>query len=663
MSVVQPIPRIALTWLLVAQVLVILPHLLHLPIWIAALWMLCAGWRVQVFRMRARYPSRLVRIGLLLATAGAVFFSRGTLIGVEGGVLLLVAVFTLKLVELRSRRDALVVIFLGFFVVVTSYLFDDGLLSALYSLLPVTALLAALIGMQQSDFAERPAATVKHAATMMLQAVPMMLLLFLFFPRMEPLWSLPTSKKDMTGLSDSMTPADVAELSRSPALAFRASFDGPMPRQSELYWRGLTLEHFDGRRWSRSWGMQSNSAPQWSRQGSAIEYSVIMQPSGRPWLFVLDTGLVDQADAMQMSDFRLELRRPVTHNLLYQAQSWPGAIRELSLPPPIFRRNLQLPPSGDPRAREWAAQLRSEHADSQALVDALLQHFRREPFSYSLKPPPLGRDTIDEFLFVTRNGFCGHYAGAMVFVLRAAGIPARMVAGYQGGEINPAGNYVSVRQLDAHVWVEYWIEGRGWISADPTFQVAPSRIERGSQDAFAADESFLEDSPFSPLRYRDLDWVNDLRMAWENINYNWQRWVLGYRSEQQLSLLQSWFGKLDWQRMAIVMVGGGGLMLGLLALWLFKPWRRVGDPQQKLLRRYETLLARHGVQRSKGEGIRAFSERAMALMPLQARAIAEFAQAFEAQRYGSQEQAPGVLRDLLRRLRRELPWRARREEG
>lgn len=663
MSVVQPIPRIALTWLLVAQVLVILPHLLHLPIWIAALWILCAGWRVQVFRMRARYPSRLVRIGLLLATAGAVFFSRGTLIGVEGGVLLLVAVFTLKLVELRSRRDALVVIFLGFFVVVTSYLFDDGLLSALYSLLPVTALLAALIGMQQSDFAERPAATVKQAATMMLQAVPMMLLLFLFFPRMEPLWSLPTSKKDMTGLSDSMTPADVAELSRSPALAFRASFDGAIPRQSELYWRGLTLEHFDGRRWSRSWGMRSNTPPQWSRQGQAVEYSVVMQPSGRPWLFVLDTGLVDQADAMQMSDFRLELKRPVVNNLLYHAQSWPGAIREPSLPSIISSRNLQLPPSGDPRAREWAAQIRSEHADSQALVDALLQHFRREPFRYSLKPPPLGRDTIDEFLFATKNGFCAHYAGAMVFVLRAAGIPARMVAGYQGGEINPAGNYVSVRQLDAHVWVEYWIEGRGWISADPTFQVAPSRIERGSQDAFAADESFLEDSPFSPLRYRDLDWVNDLRMAWENINYNWQRWVLGYRSEQQLSLLQSWFGKLDWQRMAIVMVGGGGLMLGLLALWLFKPWRRVGDPQQKLLRRYETLLARHGVQRSKGEGIRAFSERAMALMPLQARAIAEFAQAFEAQRYGSQEQAPGGLRDLLKRLRRELPWRARREEG
>lgn len=274
----------------------------------------------------------------------------------------------------------------------------------------------------------------------------------------------------------------------------------------------------------------------------------------------------------------------------------------------------------------------------------------------------MGADSVDDFLFVQRKGFCAHYAGAMVFVLRAAGIPARVVAGYQGGEANASGNYLAVRQLDAHAWVEYWEEGRGWTSVDPTFQVAPERIERGAQDAFAADESFLEDSPFSPLRYRDVGWINGLRMAWENLNYSWQRWVLGYRGEQQLDFLQRWFGTLDWTRMALVIVGGGGLMLGLLALWLFKPWRRERDPQQRLLRRYESLLARHGLRRNRGEGVRAFAERAMAVMPDQARAIADFAQAFEAQRYGGQTQSTEQLRDLLRRLRRELPWRTRREE-
>lgn len=663
MNAPQPIPRIALTWLLVAQVLVILPHLLHLPLWIIGLWLFCAGWRVQVFRMRARYPSGLERAGLLLATAAAVFLSRGTLIGLDGGVLLLVCAFILKLVELRSRRDALVLIFLGFFVVVTSYLFDDGLLSALYSLLPVTALLAALIGMQQSGLAERPAATVRLAASMMLQAVPMMVLLFLFFPRLGPLWSLPDPQKGITGLSESMSPGDVAELSRSSELAFRVSFEGPAPDRRDLYWRALTLEHFDGRRWSQSWGAQEKSKPLWTPRGEALRYEVVMQPSGRSWLFVLDVGQVNEANVAQMSDFRLQARRPVTQSWLYSAQSWPQALREPAALPPMVRRiTLQLPPQGDPQTREWAARLRQEHADDRSLVDALLRHFNREPFSYSLKPPTMGADSVDDFLFVQRKGFCAHYAGAMVFVLRAAGIPARVVAGYQGGEANAAGNYLAVRQLDAHAWVEYWQEGRGWTSVDPTFQVAPERIERGAQDAFAADESFLEDSPFSPLRYRDVGWINGLRMAWENLNYSWQRWVLGYRGEQQLDFLQRWFGTLDWTRMALVIVGGGGLILGLLALWLFKPWRRERDPQQRLLRRYESLLARHGLHRNRGEGVRAFAERAMTAMPDQARAIADFAQAFEAQRYGGQTQSTEQLRDLLRRLRRELPWRTRREE-
>ncbi|WP_252273259.1 transglutaminase TgpA family protein [Pseudomonas subflava] len=655
---VQPIPRIALTWLLVAQVLVILPHLLHLPFWIAGLWLLCAGWRVQVFRMRARFPTGIERIALVIATGAAAFFSRGSLIGLDGGALLLVATFILKLVELRSRRDGLVLIFLGFFVVVTGYLFDDGLLAALYSLLPVTALLAALIGMQQSGMAERPGATVKLAASMMLQAVPLMLLLFLFFPRMGPLWSLPNPQQAMTGLSDSMAPADIAELSQSPALAFRASFDGKVPARRELYWRALTLEHFDGRRWSQSWGAQQRTQPVWLKQGPSVSYSVIMQPTGTQWLFALDVAVVEQKDIYLMSDFRLEKRRPVTQNLMYQVRSWPQAVREPTQTRGMLSRTLQLPGRGDPLSREWAEQLRREHTDPKGLVEAVLKHFNQQPYSYTLKPPTLGDDSIDDFLFRTKKGFCAHYAGAMTFVLRAAGIPARVVTGYQGGELSQSGDYLSVRQLDAHAWVEYWQEGRGWTSVDPTFQVAPERIDLGAQDAYSDDEAFLEDSPFSPLRYRNVGWINDLRLAWENINYSWQRWVLGYRSEQQLGLLQRLFGSLNWKRMAVAIVGGGGLLLGLLALWLFKPWRRERDPQQRQLRRFEALLLRHGLRRARGEGVRDFAARAAALMPRQADAITTFAQAFEAQRYAGGASAPQELRLLLRRLRRELPWRA-----
>ncbi len=657
MSSIQPIPRIALTWLLVAQVLVILPHLLHLPLWIIGLWLFCAGWRVQVFRMRATYPGTLVRVALLLATAAGVFLSQGSLIGLDAGVLLLVATFILKLLEMRSRRDALVLIFLGFFVVVTAYLFDDSLLAALYSLLPVTALLAALIGLQQSGVAVQPRATLKLAVTLQLQALPLMLLLFVFFPRLGPLWSLPNPNKAFTGLSDSMAPADVAELSRSDALAFRASFSSPMPERSELYWRALTLEHFDGRRWSQTEVAKHSSGVDWRKQGPALDYSIVMQPSGKPWLFALDVGLSDQDGVRQMSDFRLENRQPVVQNLLYQVTSWPQALRQEKLPPAVARRALQLPEQGDPRSRAWAEELRSKHKRDEALVAALLQHFNREPYGYTLKPPAVGADSIDEFLFRTRQGFCAHYAGAMTFVLRAAGIPARVVAGYQGGELNPAGNYLSVRQFDAHAWVEYWQDGKGWISVDPTFQVAPERIELGLEQALAEEQSFLEESPLSLLRYRDIGWLNNLRLTWDNINYGWQRWVLGYRGEQQLNLLQRWFGTLDWQRLALALVGGGGVLLGLVALWLFKPWRRERDPQQRLLRAFEKTLARHAVVRQRGEGMRAFAQRAARQLPGQAEAIQAFARIYEAQRYAGRPSAPQDLRAALRQLRRLLPWR------
>ena len=250
----------------------------------------------------------------------------------------------------------------------------------------------------------------------------------------------------------------------------------------------------------------------------------------------------------------------------------------------------------------------------------------------------------------------------MSYVLRAAGIPARVVAGYQGGEYNPAGNYVQVRQFDAHAWVEYWQEGQGWVSVDPTFQVAPERIEMGLEEALAGEQSFLEDSPFSPLRYRNLSWLNELRLAWDNINYGWQRWVLGYQSQQQLEFLQRWLGRLDAQSLVIGLVGGGALLLGLLSLWLFKPWQRERDVQQRLFRRFEGLLARHGVPRKPGEGPRDYAARAAQQMPAQAQAIGNFAAAFEAQRYAGQELSPLQLRQHLKALRRALPWRLTRLE-
>lgn len=659
MSAVQGIPRIALTWLLVAQALVILPHLGHLPLWVIGLWLGAAAWRVRIFRMRARYPGAWAKGGMLLVVVAGILLSRGTLVGLDAAIVLLIATFILKLVEMRSRRDALVLIFLGFFCVVTAYLFDDGILAALYSLLPVTALLAALVGLQQSGFAERPWPTLRLAGGLMLQAVPLMLLLFLFFPRLGPLWSLPMpSDKGVSGLSDTMEPADIAELSRSSALAFRASFDGPIPPRDQLYWRALTLGRFDGRRWAQSGYAAQPTAPAWQKRGEPLDYSIVMQPSGRPWLFTLDVGETALEGSRMMTDFRWQLRRPIDRSLLYQTRSWPQALREPQADADALRRALQLPEQGDPRSRAWAAELQDRHPQADALVEALLAHFNREPYVYTLRPQPLGQDSIDDFLFNTRRGFCAHYAGAMTFVLRAAGIPARVVAGYQGGELNPNGSYIQVRQFDAHAWVEYWQPGQGWRSVDPTFQVAPQRIEQGLEEALAEEDGFLDDQPFSPLRYRELAWLNQLRLSWENLNYGWQRWVLGYQGEQQLQLLQRWFGSLDWQRLALALVGGGALLLGALGLWLLRPWQQRRDPQRRLFRRFERLLARHALVREPGEGGRAFAERAACALPEQALAIRAFAEAFERRRYAGEAIPNAMLRRALGDLRRALPWRS-----
>lgn len=660
----QPaIPRISLTWLLVAQALVIVPHLGHLPLWVIGLWLGCAGWRVQIFRMRVGYPTRLAKAGLMLAAAAGVFASRGSLVGLDAGVVLLIAAFVLKLVELRSQRDALVLILLGFFCVVTAYLFDDSLLAAAYSLLPVSALLAALIGLQQSRLAMRPWPTLRLSLGLLAQALPLMLLLFVFFPRLGPLWALPNPNKVLSGLSDSMAPADIAELSKSDELVFTATFNGAPPARTQLYWRALTLEHFDGRRWSQAPLVNQPNAAQWTARGQPWEYSVIAQASGRNWLFALDVARSEEGGIQARRDFSLQSPKPLDQPLQYRVRSWPEVLRNADLPMSAMADSLQLPAQSDPRSRAWARELLARHPKPDDLVQALLQHFNREPYHYTLKPPPVGVDSIDEFLFRTRRGFCAHYAGAMTFVLRAAGIPARVVAGYQGGELNPRGNFLTVRQFDAHAWVEYWQAGQGWTSVDPTFAVAPERIEEGLEQALSGEQSFLADSPLSPLRYRQVAWLNQLRLSWDDLNHGWQRWVLGYQGAQQLQLLQRWFGRMDGQLLGLALVGGGGLLLGLLALFLFKPWRRERDPLLRQFRRFERLLARHGVPRQAAEGPRAYAERAARQLPAQAEAIRAFAQAFEAQQYGRTALDAQSLVRSLSVLRRGLPWRLTKTPG
>jgi len=539
------------------------------------------------------------------------------------------------------------------------WLFDDSLLSTVYGLLPLLALLSALCALQNTGLAQRPWQALRLCSVMLIQALPLMLLLFVFFPRITPLWVLPMhSKQGMSGLSDSMDVTDIAELALSDELVFRASFtDGVPPPQSLLYWRALTLDTFDGKRWSQSrWAAYAQQAPPWQKQGARIDYQLTLQPSWRNWLPMLEIGQIDLPQTRQTADFRVEYQALIDRPLHYRASSWPAAQRitdsERALT--IARR---LPESGNPRSRALAQQLRQIHGENnQALVNALLARFTQAPYRYTLNPEPLDKDSIDSFLFDTQNGFCAHYAGATAFVLRAAGIPARMVSGYQGGEFNKGAGFLQVRQYDAHAWVEYWNDSKGWQRIDPTFSVAPERIERGLEVALSG-EALPTHHPLSQRYYRSVALLNQMRLLMDDLQYNWQLWVLSYQSEQRLQLLKY----LNLQTLLLI-AGAFVLFLALLCLYLFKPWNKRKNPALRAFAHFERLLAAQGLQRGISETPRQFATRACAALPAQAALITAFIEHFEAQQYAGLPIKPCAFKHSLKKLRSALPrlgWRIR----
>lgn len=312
--------------------------------------------------------------------------------------------------------------------------------------------------------------------------------------------------------------------------------------------------------------------------------------------------------------------------------SWPDATRQAQDELQGVQALLQLP-AGNPKSRAWATQLRQQYQTPDAIAEAMLTHFRQQDYHYTLKPKPLGNQRVDDFLFDTHSGFCAHYAGAMTFVLRAAGIPARVVVGYQGGEINTEGHYVSVHQFDAHAWVEYWQKGVGWRSVDPTAAVAPERVEAGLERALAGKEAFLDKEPLSLLRYRHVEWLNQMRMRWDSLNYSWQRWVLGYQGDVQKSFLQRLFTPSEWPIEAWY-----GVVFGVVVClieYVIKLLRKVRvAPIARTRNTLEKLGKQCGVVRQKSEGVRAYSERLTQQYPSLTELLQRYVQDYESQQYG-----------------------------
>lgn len=645
---IEPLLPLAVIWLLVTLAMAVAPHTGELPIWLTLLFYALIGLRGFIATRNRSLPPRWLLLPLALLVGAGVMIEYRTLLGRDAGVALLTAMTACKLLETRSLRDGLVLVFLGYLLVMSNLLYSQEILMVAWLFAVVMVMLAAQTLIYRQHAGLTALAPVRLAGKMVAQAIPMMLILFVLFPRIPgPLWGLPKdAHQGRTGLSEEMSPGSVSELSKSDAVAFRVRFVGPPPPPKQLYWRGPVLWNFDGRKWTRHEELPAKAPVPFTPEGPAVEYAVIMEPSNRRWLLALDLPASLPPRTGMTPSFQLLRDQPVNEVYRYEVRSYPS-YRTGELTTLERNRVLRLPGRGNPRARELAAQWREHDPRPEALINAALTLFREQAFYYTLTPPLLGANSVDDFLFRTRQGFCEHYASAFVFLMRAAGVPARIVTGYQGGERNAIGDYLIVRQADAHAWAEVWLPERGWVRVDPTAAVAPNRIQDGLYAAVADPGSL----PFLLRRGGHSEWLRQLALSWDSLNNSWNEWVLAYGPDRQKELLSGLgFGPVDWGEMTVAMVvalSGFGLIFAGLR------WRSQfsRDPVARSWQRFCARLARRGLARSPHEGPLAFVERVAVQRPELATLAQEIGRLYSALRYGPVT-TPAAVRRLQRLTRR-----------
>jgi protein-glutamine gamma-glutamyltransferase len=603
--------QINLTAILTSLAMVIAPHAVHLPTWIPALVAVMLLARFYFGLQHRKLPNKWLLIAVALSCVAGIALSYHTLYGRDVGVAMLTVMMALKVMEMSKPRDTMVVVLLAYFLVVTNFFYSQSIPTAIYMLLVVWVITATMISLQLKAARLRVVSVLRQAAMMILQGIPIMLALFLLFPRVQgPLWGLPQiNYSAKSGLSESMAPGDLSSLSLSDEVAFRVLFEKQPEKPAQLYWRGPVLWNYDGRSWRAGLNLTARELKV-EALGPPLRYTVTMESHDRYWLFAIDLPLVVPRDAYVTTDYQLLSRRIVRERLRYDMQSSPQYRIGVDESPVTLRLARRLPPEASPRARALAAQWRAQGGDDRDIVSRALGMFRDQPFLYSLEPPKLGADPVDEFLFQTRSGFCEHYASAFTFLMRAAGIPARVVTGYLGGEINPVDGYVVVRQSDAHAWSEVWLAGEGWIRVDPTAAVSPLRIERGLAAAVPEiDRPLLTRSTF--------DWLNQARYAADAVANSWNQWVLGYNPERQVRFLaQFGLAEVTWQNMVIILTAASGMIILVLSLvLLLRLNSRRLDPVQRAYASYCDAMAKRGAARKMSEGPKDFAARVSMQFP------------------------------------------------
>lgn len=653
------IHRQGLLALLLAPLSALSLHAFRFPPWMILFVVFIFLWRLQIYRGVWKFPSKIIRFALVLSALSIVILSYQQWYSLEPMVFLLIMAFLLKVLEAREQRDAIVLIFVAYFVTAAAFLFEQGIIISLAGLLVIGLLTAGLFVLQTSTTAFLSKRTFQKISLIIVQAIPVMLLMFFIFPRIGALWSVPLqSESAITGVSDSMAPGDFSQLTQSREVAFRVSFEGNQPlSNAQRYWRGLVLTQFDGRRWQRTRQQRfdlfdSNANNYQPDTKNTLRYEITMEPTSKRWLYGIPLANVGETSLSNNPLVRnpyneLVLKNPVAQRIRYNVES--ALTYGINESADILRESLLLPRDFNPKAIQQARQWWQETGNVEAYINRVLR-FYTENFTYTLSPPSLGEHTADEFLFETQSGFCEHFSSSFVILMRAVGIPARVVVGYQGGEWNETDNYLIVRQQEAHAWAEIWRENRGWVRVDPTAAVAPNRIEINLTESLSALDQLLVDRGVLP----SIGWIRQFSLRWDSLNYSWQRWVLKYDEQQQYDLLKRLLGQVTAIRVAMVFMIPAMLCFCFFAFFMFKASYKKESPELKLYRLLQRKLKAKGISPIEGETIGQLCLRACRQLPSAKNTLESINYSFDTLLYsdaqGDKNKQFRIIKALLRKI-------------
>jgi transglutaminase-like putative cysteine protease len=626
-----------------ALAMALVPHISGLPLWVV-LWCIVAwGYVLLVIRYGLPMPGRTLRLILTIGGTAVILLTTGFSFDRYSSVALLWIMASIKPMEIRTYRDEMVTIFLIYFLAVASLFFTSSLAVGLYMAFSICVSTAVLIHIHQPR--SKCSGDLKLAASLMLKALPLTLILFIVFPRINgSLWGMRSPATARSGFSDRLTPGSVSHLVRNNEVAFRAEFDGRIPEPDSLYWRGLVFWFFDGHTWQYSRNSIYFDPP--LKGQDPVGYTITLEPHNQRWLFTLDLPYKYGSRALFISDHTLTSRWIVRQRIRYRAKSYlsynTGPFREWE------SAALYIPAGTNPQAVALARKWRAGSNSLNGVVQTALRYFQSGDFSYTLNPPLLGDASVDDFLFNTRKGYCEHYASAFAFLMRAAGVPARIVAGYLGGELNPYGKYLIVRQSDAHVWVEVWLPRKGWVRIDPTLAVASRRVDQGAAAALPLEEqlSLQAYAGWGALaRYRLT-----LGLGWDAVNNHWNKWVLGYSNYSQKTLFTRIGIKAGtWAGSAKAFVLGIGIMGSLSLLYFLGTMGRPAarqDAVQHVYLKFCAKLDRIGLARMPSQGPLDFTEMVIAVRNDLQTSVLDIVNLYISLRY-----AGGGNKDDLKRLK------------